>query len=405
MQTLATRQNPEMEGTETTTKTKTRKTGPKIRKRQKKKKKSVRRDGRERLDSEEDSTGTELVRGGTGRSSTVRGKLASVPGSPKKESIDNRGGGDDAALRPDTKTTNEEAVESAADRRVARRSMNIFALCCAGDGDGVDAEGGDADNWQGCGCLSQEQCAWLCFRSQGLGAAGFGLQFLCCAPLNCCAGLARRVWGASLLGVGGLPCGLGELAGGLHRPPPPPNPEVLLRMRSALRKSGSGVKEPEEAKSDPTSGDGSPASCRKGGGNSWGGGGFTSQPDDVCVVKVLGTDQPLEDDVALLHPLVRLHWLDAHTGKYLQRRPFPFDSEINVNEEAATLPGKLRQRQQQQQQQQEGGPCGAVPCHRSTPRAAASAVQGGGESGGGSESSGGGGSGGVGGWQQQWKQW
>jgi hypothetical protein len=43
----------------------------------------------------------------------------------------------------------------------------------------------------------------------------------------------------------------------------------------------------------------------------------TCRRGDVCVVKVVGTNHPLLDDDALLHPLVRLHAVDLYTGRYL----------------------------------------------------------------------------------------
>lgn len=53
--------------------------------------------------------------------------------------------------------------------------------------------------------------------------------------------------------------------------------------------------------------------------------------DDICLIRVLGCDRPLQERVSVLHPMVRIHAVDIQTGRYLKRsKPDAMHSDVDA---------------------------------------------------------------------------
>ena len=155
---------------------------------------------------------------------------------------------------------------------------NLRPYADHGVGDNATRRGVKLDH---CLCMNREACVQCCGGSLRAGECGFTLERWLCGPVTSLSLAARDLAHACLTQPNGIGCLLNCV--GLHEKPK----DLGLEREEEIIKNL-----PENACKD----------------------------DDVCLVTVVGT-APLVDDVALLHPMVRVHVVDMYTGRYLGRAP------------------------------------------------------------------------------------
>ena len=216
--------------------------------------------------------------------------------APAAQAINNRSGGNSAPTQANG--------SSRTPGRVGIGAWSCFSsLVCTGGGNCCSRNGAlemgppDPDARDSPGCASREGCVLLWCNSGFVGNSCHTLQYACCAPLACAQRGAQGFGHACLVGLGDMGCGdqccaAWALGSGLRNrstssPPPPLLPSGNDGASAAV---SANPNDPNAmARNALLAG---LAGC--------------ARPDDVGGVRVLGTDRPLLDDVALLHPVVSL---------------------------------------------------------------------------------------------------
>jgi hypothetical protein len=133
-------------------------------------------------------------------------------------------------------------------------------------------------------CFSRDECSWMCCRSERLGGMGYCIQSFTCIPMLCINRCACSCYQSCLLFVGECPC-ISYTKFGLHRQSPPRDLDELNDVRSFIKRHQE-----------------------------------RGHEDDICLIRVIGCDRPLLERVSVLHPMVRIHAVNIHTGQYLKRK-------------------------------------------------------------------------------------